>query len=106
MVGLSKPPYVIEETRSGFELELIRQLLTLIGKDPEFIFIPYGRSEKMLALPDINAVMTANKEMFPNINTLSENYIKYQNVAISLKKMPYHLIKFQISAITLLRHFS
>lgn len=86
VVGLSKPPYVIEKTRSGFELELIQQLLMLMGKEPEFIFIPYGRSEKMLALPDINAVMTANKQMFPNIDTLSENYITYQNVAISLTK--------------------
>jgi len=86
VLGLSKPPYVIEENHSGFELELIQQILTMIGKAPEFIFIPYGRSEKMLALPDIDAVMTVNKHIFPNIETLSKNYINYQNVAISLKE--------------------
>lgn len=86
VVGHSKPPYVIEESQSGFELELMRQLLTLIGKEAEFIFIPYGRSEKMLSIPDISAVMTATQQMFPNIKTLSESYIDYQNVAISLKK--------------------
>jgi len=86
VVGLSKPPYVIKESLSGFELELIQQVLTTIGKKPEFIFIPYGRSEKMLELPDISAVITVNEQMFPHSKALSEIYINYQNVAISLKK--------------------
>ncbi len=86
VVGLSKPPYVIKESLSGFELELIQQVLTMIGKEPEFIFIPYGRSEKMLELPDISAVITVNEQMFPHSKALSESYISYQNVAISLKK--------------------
>lgn len=86
VVGLSKPPYAIEESRSGFELELIQQVLNNIDKAPEFVFIPYGRSEKMLELPEIDAVITVNKQMFPHNNNLSENYINYQNVAISLKK--------------------
>lgn len=86
VVGHSKPPYIIENNQTGFELELIQQLLINIGKNPEFIFIPFGRSEKMLSVPGISAVMTANKKMFPNISTLSESYIDYQNVAISLKK--------------------
>lgn len=85
VVGLSKPPYVIEKYGSGFEIELIKNLLIQIGKKPEFIFIPFGRSEKMLALPDTNAVMTANKNIFPNLDTVSDSYIAYQNVAISLK---------------------
>tara|TARA_B110000211_G_scaffold68286_1_gene78902 strand:- start:25285 stop:25995 length:711 start_codon:yes stop_codon:yes gene_type:complete len=85
VVGLSKPPYVIKEAQAGFELELIRQVLTNIGKTPEFIFIPYGRSEKMLELSDISAVMTVNQQMFPKNDQLSESYINYQNVAISLK---------------------
>lgn len=86
VVGLSKPPYVIKDNISGFEIELIKQLMTTIGKTPRFNFIPLGRSEKMLAMPNIDAVMTANTNIFPNINTLSDNYIEYHNVAISLKK--------------------
>tara|TARA_R110001583_G_scaffold145995_2_gene298025 strand:+ start:810 stop:1538 length:729 start_codon:yes stop_codon:yes gene_type:complete len=86
VVGLSKPPYVIEENQSGFELELIHQVLTAIGKDIEFVFVPFGRSEKMFELADISAVITVNKQMFPNIASLSESYINYQNIAISLKK--------------------
>lgn len=86
VVGLSKPPYVIQESKTGFELELIQQLLLSIHKQPEFIFIPYGRSEKMLALPSIDAVMTVNNKTFINTINISEPYINYQNVAISLKK--------------------
>ena len=86
VLGLSKPPYVIEKGQTGFELELIQQLLAAMGKAPEFIFIPYGRSEKMLALPDIDAVMTVNDKIFPNSHHLSKSYISYENVAISMKK--------------------
>lgn len=85
VVGLSKPPYVIKKELAGFELELIRVVLTHMGKDPEFIFIPYGRSAKMLELPDVNAVMTVNQQMFPNSHNFTENYINYQNIAISFK---------------------
>ena len=117
VLGLSKPPYIIEENYSGFELELVQQILTMVGKAPEFIFIPYGRSEKMLALPDIDAVMTANKHIFPNIDTLSKNYINYQNVAISLKENAvslnsiadisnYSIASFQISHIILGEKFA
>ncbi|WP_085299756.1 substrate-binding periplasmic protein [Cognaticolwellia mytili] len=85
VVGLSKPPYVIKESMSGFELELIEQLFKISGKTVEFIFAPYGRSEKMLELDDINAIMTVNEQIFPNNTLLSSNYINYQNVAISLE---------------------
>ena len=82
VVGLSKPPYVIKESLSGFELELIQQVLTTIGKKPEFIFIPYGRSEKMLELPDISAVITVNEQMFPHSKALSEIYINLSLIHI------------------------
>ena len=86
VVGLSKPPYVIEKEQSGFELELVRQILTTMGKSTEFVFVPFGRSEKMFELADINAVITVNNQMFPNIASLSDIYITYQNIAISMKK--------------------
>ncbi len=101
VVGLSKPPYVIQKNNTGFELELIQQLLTTINKEPEFIFIPYGRSEKMLALPDIDAVMTINKNTFKNSSFISDTYINYQNVAISLKAQ-----KIQLNNITDIGNYS
>lgn len=85
VVGLSKPPYVIQKNTTGFELELIQQLLITMNKKPEFIYIPYGRSEKMLALPDVDAVMTTNQKLFKNSSYISDSYINYQNVAVSLK---------------------
>ena len=86
VVGLSKPPYVIKESMSGFELELIQQIFKVSGKRAEFIFVPYSRSEKMLQRDDITAVMTINEQVFPNTTLLSENYINYENVAITLNK--------------------
>ncbi|WP_286272565.1 substrate-binding periplasmic protein [Thalassotalea hakodatensis] len=86
VVGLTKPPYVIEKTQSGFELELITNVLNQLNKQPNYIFVPFGRSERMLNEHDIDIILTANKQIIGDKAYLSEPYITYQNVAISLKK--------------------
>jgi len=84
-VGLAKPPYVIQANNSGFEMELIRNVLATMGKSAEFIYTSFGHSSKMLAVDEIDAVMTANNRMFHDETKLSNGYIIYENVAISLK---------------------
>lgn len=86
VVGLTKPPYVIEKTQSGFELDVITSILKQLNKQPNYIFVPFGRSERMLNEHDIDMILTANKQIIGDKAYLSEPYITYQNVAISLKK--------------------
>ena len=86
VVGLAKPPYVIKEDISGFEIELVEQLYKSIGKKTKFIFSPYTGFKKMLSLQHIDAIMTANQQLFPDNKTLNDVYIKYQNIAVTLKK--------------------
>lgn len=116
IAGLAKPPYVIEEDQSGFELELVRHVFALSGKSVEYVFVPYGRSKKMLGIDNVDAVLTANEEMFPDITTLSDTYITYQNVAISLKNnniqlnkiadlSKYSIASFQLANIALGKEF-
>jgi polar amino acid transport system substrate-binding protein len=85
-VGLAKPPYVIQSDNSGFELDLIRHIVKKMGKSTQFIYTQYGHSSKMLEVKEVDAVMTTNKSVFTDTTKLSDEYITYQNVAISLKK--------------------
>ena len=83
-VGLAKPPYVIQADGSGFELDLIRNILKKMGKSTKFVYTQFGHSPKMLAVKEVDAVMTTNQNVFSDSSKLSDAYITYQNVAISL----------------------
>jgi len=85
VVGFSKPPYVIQENNSGFEIELVRNVLASMGKTTKFVYTAYERTPKMLAVKEIDAVMTTNNKTIPYQSKLSDVYINYQNVVISLK---------------------
>jgi len=84
-VGLAKPPYVIQANNTGFEIELIRNILASMGKSTEFVYTSFGHSSKMLEVDEIDAVMTTNSRMFTDTTKLTNVYITYENIAISLK---------------------
>lgn len=83
-VGLAKPPYVIQADDSGFELDLIRNLLSKMGKSTKYIYTQFGHSSKMLEVEQVDVVMTTNHSVFSDISKLTDEYITYQNIAISL----------------------
>ncbi|WP_206484110.1 transporter substrate-binding domain-containing protein [Thalassotalea sp. G2M2-11] len=83
-VGLAKPPYVIQHNDSGFELDLIRNVFEQMGYSVEFIYTSFGHSVKMLDVKEVDVVMTTNNRVFKDESKLSDRYITYQNVAISL----------------------
>lgn len=84
-VGLAKPPYVLQNENSGFELDLVRNLLKKMGKSTKFIYTQFGHSSKMLEVKEVDAVMTTNDSVFKGVSKLTDAYIIYQNVAITLK---------------------
>jgi len=84
-VGLAKPPYVIQADDSGFEIDLIRNVMANMGKSAEFVYTSFGHAPQMLAVDEIDAVMTMNTRVFSDTSKLSDVYIIYQNVAVSLK---------------------
>lgn len=84
-VGWHKPPYVIQNTQSGFELDLVRDIMLDIGYQVAFVHIPFGRTHEIHETTDIDVVMTMSDRVeTPNIY-LSKPYVTYQNVAVSLK---------------------
>ncbi len=84
-VGLAKPPYVIQANNTGFEIELIESVLAKMDKSAKFVYTSFGHTPKMLAVDVIDAVMTTNIRVFNDPTKLSDVYITYRNVAISLK---------------------
>ena len=102
-VGLQKPPYVIEKQHSGFEIELIRAVLNEMNYQAEFVYIPFGRSWRMLGVSGIDAVMTTTDKVVHDKAKLSDVYIYYQNVAITLKNTLPH---YKISSISELKNYS
>lgn len=85
-VGWHKPPYVMAESNSGFELELVRTVFQSMGYSTSAIFVPYGRSHSMLKSGLVDIVLTVNRSVGIAPTHLSEVYVTYQNVALSLKK--------------------
>lgn len=95
IVGLTKPPYVISESDTGFELELITAVLNKMDISPRFIYAPLGRSLKLLDQGMGEALLTINEYIVPNSKIRSNPYITYQNVAISLSSSGINIDKIE-----------
>jgi len=100
-VGWTKPPYVIEKDDSGFELELVEAIYHLMGHRLSFVYVPFGRSNTLIKAGKVDAALTMNTRMDTEGLYLSEPYIVYQNVAVSLKGRG-----IQIDQIEGLRHYA
>ncbi|MEC4089630.1 MULTISPECIES: substrate-binding periplasmic protein [Pseudoalteromonas] len=84
-VGWTKPPYVIEQGDTGFELDMVKAIFALLGHDLRFVYVPFGRSDSLLKTHKVDAALTMNRRMDLAGAVLSEPYITYHNTAISLK---------------------
>lgn len=92
-VGWTKPPYVIAEGNTGFELDLMRMVFNSLGHDILPIYVPYGRSYALLASGNVDLTLTINQKWGIEPQFLSDVYVTYQNVAISLKKHGFKIEK-------------
>ena len=84
-VGWTKPPYVIANDNTGFELELVSAVMEKLGHHIIPIYVPFGRSATMLTQGQVDMALTVNHRQVGDPELLSDVYIVYQNVAISLK---------------------
>ena len=91
VVGLAKPPYVIQDTNSGYEIELVSEVLERMGKTPNFVFVPFGRTVRMLHSDRVDSIMTVNTNLINEQDLLSDTYIVYQNVVITRKSDNFRL---------------
>ncbi|MBQ4829210.1 transporter substrate-binding domain-containing protein [Alteromonas sp. MMG017] len=83
VVGWTKPPYVISEQDSGFELELVRAILLEMGHDMSPIYVPFGRTASLVKKGGMDIGLTLNPGHDIDPAILTDAYVYYQNVAVS-----------------------
>ncbi|BFT31930.1 hypothetical protein D210916BOD24_31060 [Alteromonas sp. D210916BOD_24] len=83
VVGWNKPPYVISADHSGLEVELIRAVLADMGHSLSPIYVPFGRTARLLKDNAVDMGLTLNAAHNVSKDILSDPYIIYQNVVVT-----------------------
>lgn len=86
VAGWEKPPYVISAQNSGFEIELMAQVLGQLNYSISVLYVPYGRTYEIFKREQADIGLTLSPKLGVPENLLSLPYVTYQNVAISLNK--------------------
>lgn len=84
--GSDRPPYIMNHSQSGFEVELISAVLSQLGYQPTILANPHSRSIELFNRGEVDVVLTLNANSGVAAEHLSDVYIIYQNVALSLRK--------------------
>jgi polar amino acid transport system substrate-binding protein len=83
-VGLSLPPYIIQEGDTGIEVEVIRGALPADAKI-KLVYLPFARVKVSLSDGSTDAITPVNEAAGIKDAVYSDSHITYQNVAVSLK---------------------
>lgn len=90
-VGFSthKPPYVIEASASGIEVDIVTEAARAAGFHVVPRFAPMARLARMVERGELDAVASTNYGDLAEMH-FSEEYIAYQNYAVALaaRKLP------------------
>lgn len=84
-VGLSLPPYVIQEKNAGIELDIVSQALAESGATIKPVYLPFSRVPVAFKQGEVDAAITTNENSGIQA-AYSDSHVTYQNFAISLTK--------------------
>ena len=84
-VGLSLPPYVIQESNAGMELDVVSQALADAGHTIKPLYLPFARVPVAMQDGSADAAITVSESSGIKA-AFSDSHITYQNFAISLSK--------------------
>lgn len=90
-VSLTLPPFVFAESDSGIDLEIAKEALALKGYKMKPVYVVYGRTAVDLTAGKVDGALTVNKERGLDNVFLSDQYICYQNVVVSLKNKGFQI---------------
>lgn len=91
VAGLEKPPYVIPNLNAGFEIDLMRAVLSTLDHEISVVYVPYGRTYELMKQVKADIGLTLSAKIGLDNEILSQPYVTYQNVAISLKEKAFKL---------------
>ncbi len=87
-VSFSIPPWVIQESGSGIELDILREALAFSGYQIKVNYLSFALSYSMFEAKKLDGILNV-KESSLNTGYVSEPVVTFQNVAISLKEKNY-----------------
>lgn len=82
-VSFSIPPWVIRDSNSGIELDILREALESEGFSIKPVYVPFSRAYELFDQAQLDIVINAKRQM-TGTGYLSEPVVRFQNVAISL----------------------
>lgn len=85
-VGLSLPPYVIQESGEGMEMDVVMEALGNQGYEVSPRYVPFARVPMMLKSGLVQGATPMNESIGVENVHFSDVHIVYQNVAVSLKE--------------------
>lgn len=85
VVSWHKPPYVVMDQDSGFELDLARAIFNEMGHQLTPNYLPFGRIERAVANGQLDVALTLNYRHDVDVDILTDEYVRFQNVAVTLK---------------------
>lgn len=84
--GWARPPYITPNAHSGYELEIVTHILANLGHDTKVVYLPYQSSIDLLKSKQVDMTLTLHEDTGIGVDMLSDVYINYQNVVLSLKQ--------------------
>jgi polar amino acid transport system substrate-binding protein len=93
-VSFSIPPYVIQESDSGLELDILRSALAVKGHSAIIQYRPLARTFHELKEGKLDAIINTKKNMLEGV-FYSDIVIRFQNCAISLKGNNFNIEKIE-----------
>ncbi|WP_158972492.1 ABC transporter substrate-binding protein [Paraglaciecola sp. L3A3] len=85
-VRWSKLPYINSDDNSGFELEIINEVFNKLGYQTKYSYSPYEDAIHMVKHGQADLALTLNNHSSVVPEFLSDVYITYQNVGLTLKR--------------------
>ncbi|MCL1118541.1 transporter substrate-binding domain-containing protein [Shewanella aestuarii] len=89
-VSFSIAPYVIQETNSGLELELLKSALAVKGHSVNIQHLPLARTFHALKEGKLDGIINTKQNMLEGV-FYSDVVISFQNCAISLKDKHFNI---------------
>lgn len=84
-VGMAIPPYNIQETDSGIEMDIVREALERKGYVVRAKYVPFARVKRELMSREVDAALTINPDS--GIEAFySDEHLICQNVVVTLKQ--------------------
>lgn len=93
LAGLSKPPFIIVEKDKGMQIEIIQAAFAKHNYQISFIYLPMSRQMEVYKKRNIEGLITLSAKENELGLYLSEPYISYQNVVVSLANNNFDITK-------------